>query len=45
MDAKNEVAVILQILFLQQLKTYQLRRELRDFDGKKNLALVKELYA
>lgn len=37
-DAKAEVANVLQMIFLQQLKTYQLKRELRDFDGKRDLA-------
>ena len=45
MDAKLEVGSILNILFIIQLKQYQLKRELRDFDGPRNLALVKELYA
>ena len=45
MDAKYEVGNILNILFILQLKQYQLKRELRDFDGPRNFTLIKQLYA
>lgn len=45
MDAKIEVGIILNTLFIHQMKQYQLKRELRDFDGDKNIELVKQFYS
>ena len=36
MDAKAEVTRIISMIFLRQVKHYQLKRELRDFDGDKD---------
>jgi hypothetical protein len=45
LDAKNEVVRIIQMIFLVQLKSYKLKRELRDFDGERDIILIRNLYA
>ncbi len=45
LDAKNEAVRIIQMIFLVQLKSYQLKRELREFDGGRDVILLRNLYA